>query len=95
VKIRLTKAAVRDLGEIRAYIAADDPVAARKVVATLDRSITLIGERPQIGRPTAVPDVREWSVPGLPYVVPYRISADAIEIIRVYHTSRQRPEEWS
>jgi plasmid stabilization system protein ParE len=95
VRIRLTKAAVRDLGEIRAYIAADDPAMAHKVVAILDRSIVLIGERPQIGRPTAVPDVREWSVPGLPYVIPYRIAADAIEIVRVYHTSRQRPKEWS
>ncbi len=95
MRIRLTKAAIRDLGEIRAYIAADDPAVARKVVAILDRSIMLIVERPRIGRPTAVPDIREWSVSGLPYVIPYRIAADAIEIVRVYHTRRQRPKEWS
>lgn len=95
MRIRLTRAAIRDLREVHAYIEADDPAAARKVVATLDRSIGLIGERPQIGRPTSAPGVREWSVPGLPYVIPYRIAADAIEIVRVYHTSRQRPKEWS
>ena len=95
MRVRLTKAAVRDLRAIRAYIAADDPVAAQKVAAMLDRSIVLIERRPEIGRPTAVPDIREWSVPGLPYVIPYRIAADAIEIVRVYHTSRQRPKEWS
>jgi toxin ParE1/3/4 len=94
MKLRLSKAAIRDLREIQAYIAGDDPAAARKVVATLDRTIALIGERPQIGRPTAVQAICEWSVPGLPYVIPYRASAESIDILRIYHTSRQRPKEW-
>lgn len=94
MRIRLTKAAIRDLREVHAYIAADNPNAALRVVLKLDKAIELIGERPQIGRPLLAQAAREWSVPGLPYVIPYRVSGDLIEIIRVYHTSRQRPKEW-
>lgn len=91
MKVRLTKAAIRDLREALAYIAADNPKAAAQTGLRLDKAIALIAERPNIGRRSAGQDIYEWSVPGLPYVIPYRISDDTIEIIRVYHTSRQRP----
>jgi toxin ParE1/3/4 len=94
MRIRLTKAAIRDLREVHSYIAADDPKAAPRVILKLEKAIELIGERPQIGRPIPGQPVREWSVPGLPYVIPYRASGDLVEIIRIYHTSRQRPQEW-
>lgn len=94
MKIRLTKAAIRDLREVQAHIAADDEEAARQVVTRLDRAITLIGERPSIGRRTSEQAIREWSVPGLPFLIPYRIAGDAIEILRVFHTSRMRPDHW-
>jgi toxin ParE1/3/4 len=88
------RAAIRDLREARAYIAMDDPTAAAEVVARLQRSIELIAQRPQVGRPTSDASVREWSIPGLPYVVPYRLTSDTVEIIRIYHTSRLRPSNW-
>jgi plasmid stabilization system protein ParE len=92
--IRLAKAAIRDLREVKAYIAADDPKAALHVILKLERAIELIGERPQIGRPVPAQAAREWSVPGLPYVIPYRVSVDLVEILRIHHTSRQRPIQW-
>lgn len=94
MKIRLTKAAIRDLREVQAYIAADDPRAALRVTSKLEKAIALIGDQPQIGRPISAQSKREWSVPGLPYVIPYRVSDGVIEIIRIYHTSRKRPSEW-
>lgn len=94
MKIRLMKAAIRDLREAQAYIAFDDPAAARQVVFRLKKAVELIAERPDIGRPSADRRTREWSVPGLPYVIPYRQVGDVLEIIRVWHTSRDRPGEW-
>jgi plasmid stabilization system protein ParE len=94
MKIRLMKAAISDLREVRAYIATDDPKAAEQVAMRLEKAITLIAERPAIGRPAADHPVREWSVSGLPFVIPYRLSDDTIEIIRVFHTSRRRPQTW-
>jgi toxin ParE1/3/4 len=94
VKLRLLPAAIRDLIELRAYVAADNPAAAESVAARLDKAIALIAERPMIGRPTPQRPTREWSVPGLPYLIPYRIEGDTVEILRIWHTSRERPSEW-
>jgi toxin ParE1/3/4 len=91
---RILAAAARDLAEIVAYISKDNPAAARAVAARLRRAFELITARPEIGRPSQFPDTREWSVPGLPYLIPYRVRANRIEILRVWHTSRERPSVW-
>jgi toxin ParE1/3/4 len=94
MKVRLLRAAIADLRQTVAYIAAEDEAAAEKVSRCIEAAVDLIAERPWIGHPADSPGVREWSVPGLPYVIPYRIDGDTIEIIRIWHTSRLRPEEW-
>lgn len=93
MKIRLTKAALGDLREARIFIARDDPKAAAMVVRKLEMAVERIASRPSIGRPT-IGNGREWSVPGLPYLIPYNVSAESIEILRFWHTSRQRPYTW-
>jgi len=94
MKRRLLTRAVQDLMELQAYMEAENPQAAEAVAARIRKSFDLITERPKIGRPTHRPDVREWSVPGLPYVIPYRVKAGTIEILRVFHSRRRRPDEW-
>ena len=94
MKLQLFPAAVRDLRELRAYVAADSPSAADAVSARIARAISLIVQKPGIGRPTPQRPTREWSVPGLPYLVVYRISDGTVEILRIWHTSRERPSEW-
>lgn len=94
MNIRLTKAAIRDLRQVQTHVAADSEEAAFQLVLRLDKAITLLGERPTIGRPTSDKTIREWTVPGLPFLIPYRIVGDAVEIIRVFHTSRLRPPHW-
>jgi len=82
------------MAEIYTYISADDMHAALLVLNRLRKSLTLITERPDIGRQGEDPRIREWSVPGLPYVVPYRVRGETVEVLRVFHTSRQRPPKW-
>jgi toxin ParE1/3/4 len=79
------------LKELRAFIAADNPSAAGRVAARLEKAIALIAEMPAIGRPTANRPTREWVVPDLPCLVVYRIDGDTLDILRVWHTSRRRP----
>lgn len=92
MKIRLTAAAIRDLRETRAYIAFDNPRAAEAVIQRIERAVNLIGERPLIGRPIENTSTREWTVSGLPYLVSYRVSKNMIEVLRIWHTSRERPQ---
>ena len=95
MRLSLLPRAVRDLAAIEAYVAErGDAAIARRVAARLRGSLQLVAARPEIGRLYREPDIREWSVPGLPYVIPYRVRADTIEILRVFHSSRKRPEQW-
>jgi plasmid stabilization system protein ParE len=95
VTITVTPRAARDIEEIQNYIAAENPTAARKVALQLFRAIDLIDSRPNIGRPTSNGRRREWSVPALPYIIPYRVDGKDVIILRVFHTSRLRPKDWS
>ncbi|WP_425475967.1 type II toxin-antitoxin system RelE/ParE family toxin [Mesorhizobium yinganensis] len=94
MKLKILPRAVRDLAEIRAYISLDSEYAADAVSLRIKKSLNLISARPGIGRPSTQPRIREHSVPGLPYVVPYRIRGETVEILRIFHTSRERPLKW-
>lgn len=86
--------AVDDLQSIRTYIGEKNPKAARAVVSVI---IALIESRlprhPHTGRPGRIGGTRELVIPKLPYVVPYRITEEGIEILRVYHASRRWPDQ--
>ena len=47
-----------------------------------------------MGRPGRVPGTRELVIPGTPYIVPYRVQGEAIQILRVYHSARRWPESF-
>ena len=85
--------AIRDLTQIRAYIAQDNPAAAKAVVARIVSLVTQhLPKRPRLGRPGRVPGTRELVVAKTPFVIPYRLRNKTIEIIRVYHSARRWPE---
>ena len=86
--------AIADLSSLRAYIAEDNPSAARRIVFHIMHSIELLlPENPQIGRPGRVPGTREMIIPKTPYIVPYRLQGNAIQILRIYHGARRWPEK--
>ena len=94
MKLRVLPAAREDLKSLRAYIASENPHAANDVATRLVRAIQFIAAKPEIGRPTKRSGIREWSVSGLPYVIPYRVRDAHVEILRIWHARRKRPEEW-
>lgn len=94
MRLRWLRTALRNLDEEAAYIAADDPAAARLVVARVLEAVTQLADQPGLGRPGRVPGTRELVVARTRYVVPYRVKRDAVEILRVFHTSRRVPKRW-
>jgi plasmid stabilization system protein ParE len=88
--------ALDDLQKQLTYIAADDPVAARRVVGRL-RAAAAGLESFATGRPGRVTGTYEKSVTGLPYIIAYEIiphdAGEAIAILRVIHTARDWPDE--
>ena len=84
---------IHDLIALRAYIAENDPAAAKRVALHILYCVEhLLSENPKLGAPGRVPGTRELAIPKTPYVVPYRVRDSTVEIIRVYHTSRRWPQ---
>lgn len=81
-----------DLQALYDFIANDDPTAAGVVV---DRILTLIETHlpmtPNIGRPGRIGGTRELIVAGTPFIVPYRVKDESVEILRIYHAARRWP----
>jgi plasmid stabilization system protein ParE len=88
--------ALDDLKKQLVYIAADDPVAAGRVVHRLREAAARL-EDFATGRPGRVTGTYEKSVTGLPYIIAYEIiprdAGETIAILRVIHTARNWPDE--
>ena len=87
--------AQQDLRDLRAFIAQDNPAAAKRVVT---RIITLVRQQltsnPGIGRIGRVAGTRELVIANTPFIVPYRIRDEHIDILRIYHAARMWPEQF-
>ena len=94
MRLRWLRQALRNLDEEAAYIATDDPAAAQLVVERVLRAVAMLADQPALGRPGRVPGTRELVVPRTRYLVPYRVRGSAVEILRVFHTSRRLPQCW-
>jgi len=94
MRVRWLRTALANVDEEAAHIAADDLAAAQAVVQRVLDAVALLERQPNLGRPGRVPGTRELVVPKTRYIVPYRVRADVIEILRVFHTSRRLPAHW-
>lgn len=92
--VRWSSDALADLADQVAYIAIDNPSAARRVADVIDRTVLALGDMP-VGRRGRVTGTYEKSVTGLPYIIAYAItqtgSGEEVAIVRVIHTAR----DWS
>jgi toxin ParE1/3/4 len=84
--------AVEHLAHLRAYIACDNPKAANRIASSLLEAVERLAQLPNLGRPGRVAGTRELVVPGTPYVIPYRLRADRLEVIAVFHARQKWPK---
>jgi plasmid stabilization system protein ParE len=85
-----------DLSSIAEYYeTAATPALADKLIQQIVRSATALVENPHLGRPSeSVDGIHELHVPHLPYLLPYRVIDDRVEILRVFHEAQDRPSVW-
>jgi toxin ParE1/3/4 len=91
MEIRWTRKALENLDQIAAYIAQDNPVRAASFIGEIKEKTQLLIQFPAIGRPGRVAGTRELVVHEN-YVLPYRVKADMIQILRVHHVARLWPQ---
>ena len=94
MRVRWLSKALNNLDQEAAYIATDDPEAARLVAARVLDAMGMLEQQPGLGRPGRVPGTRELVVLDTRYIVPYRVRGQSVEILRVFHTSRRLPNKW-
>jgi plasmid stabilization system protein ParE len=65
------------------------------VLQRIAHSASLLMDNPHLGRPSECTEgVHELQVKQFPYLLPYRVVGDRIEILRVFRESQERPSEW-
>jgi toxin ParE1/3/4 len=84
-RLLFREAAVADLRAIHAFIAADDPPAARRVVQEIRTRCLLLADHLGAGpgRPDLGPGMRLLPLPGR-VVVAYRVT-QAVEVVRIFY----------
>jgi addiction module RelE/StbE family toxin len=91
MKIKWVRLALNDLDEAGKYIAQDNPAAASRVLKRIRDATCLLAEQPHAGRAGRVPGTRELVIAGTPFIIPYRVIGDTVQILRVLHAKRKWP----
>lgn len=94
MRIEWRPLAEQDLGEIVRYIAAESPRAAYEIHDRIRDLAEVLMQHPRIGRPGRVKGTRELVVSGTPFIVAYRVSRQAVSILRVLHGARRWPAKF-
>ena len=58
------------------------------------RLVHLLVDQPAMGRPGRVPGTRELVLQPYPFLIPYRVKGEEIQILRVFHTRLRLPSHW-
>ena len=89
--------ALQNLDHEAGFIAKEDPQAAKLVVQRIHQAVKLLADNPALGHPGRIHGTRELVVPDTRYIIPYRVRPrlDRVEILRVFHSSRKTPRNWT
>lgn len=92
MKIIWSRRAIRHLVSVRDYIAQDSPQSAPDVAAKILAAVDQLSLHPNLGRPGRIAGTRELVVPNTPYINPYRIRGERLELIAVFHGRQSWPD---
>jgi addiction module RelE/StbE family toxin len=91
MRIRYRKAALADLEAIRSFIRKSNPHAAQRVIAEIREHVTGLAHFAASCRAGPVEGTGELVVVRYGYIVTYRIEADVVVILAVFHAAQDRP----
>jgi toxin ParE1/3/4 len=89
MKIVWSRRAIRHLVSLREHIEKESELSAALVARRILEAVELLESHPELGRPGRLVGTRELVVADSPYVIPYRVRGERLELIAVFH-GRQR-----
>jgi toxin ParE1/3/4 len=93
-RIRWTEKSFQYLEAAVLHVATDSPQAAEALARKIHSSVQALALHPQIGRPGRCRGTRELVISGTPYIVPYRVHGEYVEILRVLHGAKKWPQKF-
>ena len=88
MRLEWSTPAADELEAAQSYYHGLNPMAARLLARRIVDAAKRLREQPQIGRPGLRNGTREWVVSRTPYVLVYRHTMQAVEILHVWHTAQ-------
>jgi toxin ParE1/3/4 len=94
MKVVWSDRAVTHLTAVRDHIAKENPKAAQEMAIRILESVDLLADQPHLGRPGRIVGTRELVIPGTPYLIPYRVRTDRLELIALFYGRQKWPKEF-
>jgi toxin ParE1/3/4 len=93
MKVIWSPRAITHLIAIREFIEKDSDGNAARVAGRIVNAAHLLSSQPHMGRPGRITGTRELVVPDTPYIVPYRVRNERLELLAVFDARRQWPHK--
>lgn len=94
MQVKWLRKAIQNLDAEAEYIAQENPKIATDMFEYVKAKVDALGDFPATGRPGRVPGTRELVIDRYPYLVPYRVVGNELQVLRVFHTRRKPPKSW-
>ncbi|MEA2879887.1 MAG: toxin ParE1/3/4 [Hyphomicrobiales bacterium] len=94
MRIVWTAPALREIEAIGDYIALESPRASARIVTRVFDRVDTLADHPEMGGPGRIPGTRELVITNTPFIVPYRVRGDRIEVLSVFHGARRWPDRF-
>ncbi len=88
MKVAYTADALGDVAKILSFVAKQSPEHAANIAALIDIAGKALAVFPRAARHDQETGVFERPIPGLPFIMIYTVSNELIEVIAIFHTSR-------
>ncbi len=89
MKVVWSPRAIRHLVAIREYIEKDSDASAALIAGRILDAVETLRTQPQMGRPGRLAGTRELVVSGTPFIIPYRVRRERLELLAVFDGRRQ------
>jgi toxin ParE1/3/4 len=94
MKIHWSAASIKHLQEITGYLKGESATGTISTRRRIRETVQRIALMPFSGRAGRLEGTREAVVPRTPFIVTYKVSAQAVEILGIWHGARQWPESF-
>lgn len=90
-QIKYTPLAIQDLDSSYDYISAENPYAAKTIIAKIELTISKLVEHPFLGHKGRVENTYEFVVLDTPFIIVYMVDDLYLKIVSILHSSRKFP----